>query len=229
MLMNHHLFTVANPKTQKGESLGYLTAVLHLAPANQAGLGTVCAKSTPQCRDLCLYYAGRGAFNAVKAARLRRTQQYKADPQGFATKLIEEVDHWKRHAERKGMTLAVRINGTSDLPKLARDVKAAYPGVQFYDYTKIPRAWMSNPTIHYTFSKSESNLSDCMEALKARKNVAVVFSTRKGEPLPANWLGKPVIDGDTHDLRFLDPKGVVVGLRAKGRARKHVGGFVVQV
>jgi hypothetical protein len=233
MLMNHHLFTVANPKTQKGESLGYLTAVLHLAPANQAGLGTVCAKSTPQCRDLCLYYAGRGAFNAVKAARLRRTQQYKADPQGFATKLIEEVEHWKRHAKRKGMTLAVRINGTSDLPKLARDVKAAYPGVQFYDYTKIPNAWYVAPEVHYTFSRSENNEAACLAALEDGRNVTVVFSTKRGEPLPKTFKIKgwefPVIDGDTHDLRFLDGKDVVVGLRAKGRARKHVGGFVVQV
>lgn len=227
--MNHHLFTVANPKTQKGESLGYLTAVLHLAPANQAGLGTVCPKSTPQCRDLCLYYAGRGAFSAVKAARLRRTQQYKADPQGFASKLVEEVRYWQQHAEKKGMTLAVRINGTSDLPKLAYTVKGYFPTVQFYDYTKILAAPDIAYDVHYTFSHSEKNLGECMKALQKGLNVAVVFSTKKGQPLPATWFGKPVIDGDQHDLRFLDPKGVVVGLRAKGRARKHVGGFVVQV
>lgn len=230
--MNHHLFTVANPKTQKGESMGYLTAILHLAPANSAGLGTVCAKSTPQCRDLCLYYAGRGAFAAVQAARIRRTQQYKDDPSGFAAKLIEEVDYWRKHAARKGMRLAVRINGTSDLPKLAWTVRQGFPdhtSPTFYDYTKITRAWREVDTVHYTFSHSEKNLSDCMDALQERINVAVVFSTKKGQPLPDRWFGKVVIDGDEHDLRFLDPRGVVVGLRAKGRARKHIGGFVVQV
>lgn len=231
--MNHHLFTVANPKTQKGESLGYLTAVLHLAPANQAGLGTVCAKSTPECRDLCLYYAGRGAFSAVKAARIRRTKEYKADPSGFALKLIEEVDYWKRHAKRKGMKLAVRINGTSDLPKLANAVHLGSTHNLFYDYTKIPFAWDVAPGVHYTFSRSERNEAECIQAIDHGLNVTVVFSTKKGEPLPkrfklgASWY--PVIDGDQHDLRFLDPQGVVVGLRAKGRARKHVGGFVVQV
>jgi hypothetical protein len=34
------------------------------------------------------------------------------------------------------------------------------------------------------------------------------------------YEGFPVIDGDVNDLRFLDPKGVVVGLKAKGDAKK---------
>jgi hypothetical protein len=36
-----------------------------------------------------------------------------------------------------------------------------------------------------------------------------------------------VIDGDLSDLRFLDRTGVVVGVRAKGKAKKDVSGFVV--
>jgi hypothetical protein len=37
-----------------------------------------------------------------------------------------------------------------------------------------------------------------------------------------------VFDGDDTDLRFLDPTGVIVGLKAKGRARKDTSGFVIR-
>ena len=54
-------------------------------------------------------------------------------------------------------------------------------------------------------------------------NVSVVF-----DRVPGEWLGRKVIDGDAHDLRFLDPEGVIVGLKAKGRAKKDTSGFVVR-
>jgi hypothetical protein len=60
--------------------------------------------------------------------------------------------------------------------------------------------------------------------IAAGGNVAVVFNE-----LPETYLGKPVINGDESDLRFLDPKGVIVGLKAKGKAIKDDSGFVVQV
>ncbi len=69
-----------------------------------------------------------------------------------------------------------------------------------------------------------------MRHLQQGFNVTVVFAVKKGEPLPKTWNGYRVIDGDIHDLRFLDPEGVVVGLRAKGRAKKTTpvtNGFVV--
>lgn len=225
------LFTLSNPKTQKGESLGYLTAVLHLAPANSAGLGTVCERSTKQCRATCLYFAGRGVMAPVQAARVRRTQQFFRDPDGFAELLAAEVHSLVGTATRKGLKLAVRVNGTSDLHALALQVQARcdHLPVIFYDYTKILPDRYQTPQIHYTFSRSESNEADCRRALRRGTNVAVVFSTKKGTPLPAEYLGTRVIDGDAHDLRFLDPVGVVVGLRAKGRARRLTGGFVVQV
>src|SRR5882724_599704 len=108
--MNHNLFTVNNPKTEKGEKLGWLTLVLHLAPANSAPGGpSVCPRSTPMCRDTCLFYAGRGAFQTVRNARIRRTQEYRKSPAEFARKLAEEVEHYQRYAWKKGMQLAVRV------------------------------------------------------------------------------------------------------------------------
>jgi hypothetical protein len=44
---------------------------------------------------------------------------------------------------------------------------------------------------------------------------------------PKTFLGLKVIDGDTHDMRFLDEDNVVVGLKAKGKAKTDYSGFVI--
>ena len=103
-----------------------------------------------------------------------------------------------------------------------------FPRVQFYDFTKLSKPELRVRSNYWvTFSYSGANLAESLRALKAGVNVSVVFSTAKGEALPASWNGFQVIDGDTHDLRFLDPKGVIVGLRAKGDARKQTSPFIV--
>jgi len=171
----------------------------------------------------------------VIAARIGRTLAYQADKHGFARLLVKDIEKLKRKAEREHMQLAVRINGTSDLPGLAREVHASCPGVRFYDYTKIYGVWHHNAGIHYTFSRSEKNDAQCRAALYEGINVAVVFSTKRGARLPRTytlpgWGPVSVIDGDLNDLRFRDQEGVIVGLRAKGRARsRDTHGFVVQV
>ena len=106
-----------------------------------------------------------------------------------------------------------------------------FPDVVFYDYTKFPINKRVNLPKNYTltFSRSEANHDQVLENLRAGRNVAIVFSTKKSEELPSQYLGYEVIDGDIHDMRFLDPKGVIVGLKAKGDARKDTSGFVVQV
>lgn len=120
-------------------------------------------------------------------------------------------------------------------------IMARFPDLQFYDYTKNPGRAVTNAmgfhpaNYHLTFSRSETNERQCLDVLAAGGNVAVVFSTatksgkRPAEALPADWHGYRVVDGDKDDLRFLDPRGVVVGLRAKGRAKHDTSGFVVQV
>lgn len=234
--------TLGNPKTVKGESLGYLTAILHLAPANVAGLGTVCASATPGCMATCLNTAGRGGMwskatggltasaRGIQAARVRRTLAYFADASAFHDALDREIRSAERRARAHGLQLAVRLNGTSDLPGLALAMATRMPDVRFYDYTKHPQPWKRiRANYALTFSRSESNLSACWDALDHGVNVAVVFSTTKGQALPASWHGYPVLDGDVSDLRFLDAPGHVVGLRAKGRARKDATGFVVPV
>jgi hypothetical protein len=179
-------------------------------------------------RYACLYTAGRGRFNSVRHGRIRKTLWLAADRTGFVEELKRNVTQLAARARRMGLKPAVRINGTSDLPWLSQELAAAFPNVQFYDYMKHPKPWLRTlPNYQLTFSHSGHNAQDCLDALQHRVNVAVVFSTRRGHALPETWNGFPVIDGDLHDCRFLDPKGVVVGLRAKGMAKGSQSPFVV--
>lgn len=242
------LLTTGNPKTAKGEGLGYFTAILHLAPASAPGTFNACPYATDGCAAACLNTAGRGGIaldadglNAIQAARIRRSRFFKRDRAEFLGELSAEIKRHIRRAIKNGLKPAVRLNGTSDLPferfqvsrngeKFANLIEA-FPEVRFYDYTKWPMH-LRQATASYplTFSLAESNARVARKALAAGANVAVVFATKKGAALPASYdIGTgpvPVIDGDAHDLRFMDPKGVIVGLRAKGRAKGSETGFV---
>lgn len=222
-----YLSVAQDAKTRKGESRGYLTGVLYLAPANEAGPEVnLCPKSTAECRYGCLYTAGMaGVFSSVIKARLERTRLYLLNPRAFIVELVRDVERLVQDAQSKGLTPCVRINGTSDLPKLALELSARFPGVQFYDYTKIPKPRShQRANYHLTMSFSGENRAECLAALTRGVSVAVVFATGRGKPLPDVWEGYRVVDGDESDLRFLDPAPVVVGLRAKGQARKLAAG-----
>lgn len=229
-LMFRSLITSGDAKTIKGQALGYRTGIMYLAPADQSGVINVCPSASLGCKAMCLNTAGRGQMDMVQQVRLARTLFLKESPQAFTKQLENEVAKLIASATRAKMIPAIRINGTSDLPRLALPLTEKFPTVQFYDYTKLPKPWQrvkSNYDI--TFSRSETNEKDCLDALANGINVAVVFSTKKNETLPDEYLGFEVINGDEHDLRFLDKKGVIVGLTAKGRAKKDTSGFVVRV
>ena len=82
---------------------------------------------------------------------------------------------------------------------------------------------------HLTFSAADGNDADVTKAIAQGMNVATVFGLKKSQPMPAEYNGRPVFNGDDSDLRFLDPKGVIVGLYAKGRAKKDTSGFVKMI
>lgn len=224
------LITEGDAKTIKGVKLGFRTGIMYLSPADQSGVINVCASASVGCKAMCLNTAGRGQMDMVQAVRLARTLYLKTNPVQFAARLESEVERLIKAARKAGVTPAIRINGTSDLPSLARPLAEKFSDVQFYDYTKLAQPWKRTLTNYdITFSRSEVNESLCRDALANGINVAVVFSTKKNEALPDEYLGVEVINGDEHDLRFLDRKGVVVGLTAKGRAKKDTSGFVVRV
>lgn len=202
---------------------------LSLAPANVSG-NNVCSYSTPECRKGCVAFSGKGGLPKIIAARQLKTRFLAAEPQAFVTILAHEIGQaWLLYGE----TLRVRLNTFSDLPweKIAPalfDLGSPLAAVQFYDYTKYPfgtRVTPANYTLTYSVSeKTHENMP--ANILQQGHNVAVIFTTKRGQDLPAFYKGKPVIDGDKSDDRTLDPAGVVVGLRAKGIMRRGTWGMV---
>ena len=203
------------------------SAILHLLPASASG-HNVCPFASPGCISACLNISGRSAFNGVQEARRRRTLLFFEDRAKFWRRLTADIDTLERRARRSGRPVAVRLNGTSDIAwerlKMpdGRTIIDRYPAAQFYDYTKRPGR-TTPPNYHLTFSLSEINRATAAAELAGGRNVAVVF---RGA-LPDRCMGAPVIDGDTSDLRYLDPSPVIVGLRAKGRAIGDASGFAV--
>lgn len=227
-----HLLTISgNTKINKSDAFGgYLTGILHLAPADISGY-QVCPWSTEGCRQACLNTAGRGKFSSVQAARIRKTKLFFEQREDFMRLLVLDIRALCRKCERLGVEPVVRLNGTSDIlweriPLGShRNIFQMFPYVQFYDYTKAPmEKRREEPNYILVYSRaSESQKPELVKALHAGGRVAVVF----GGDLPAYYWGYPVVDGDKHDLRFLDPAGHVIGLSAKGLAKKDSSGFVV--
>jgi hypothetical protein len=229
------LLSTANPKIQKGTKMGYLSFILHLAPADVSGYNT-CPKATTGCKAACLNTAGRGGMfkrgettNAIQKARIRKARYFFEDRAAFMLDLAADIRKAIKFAERKGLTPVFRLNGTSDLSwekyevEGADNIFALFPTVQFYDYTKVPKRKVDGiANYHLTFSQADGNGRDADWAISKNMNVTVVF-----DKIPAEYKGRPVFDADDTDLRFLDPKGVVLGLKAKGRAKKDTTGFVV--
>lgn len=120
---------------------------------------------------------------------------------------------------------AIRLNVFSDImwERVAPEIFSSFPRTQFYDYTKHFKR-MSKPrppNYHLTFSLSENNEEKARQVLLAGFNISAVVDRTDG----TLW-GYPIIDGDEHDLRFLDPTPCVVGLKAKGSLRKAESGMV---
>jgi hypothetical protein len=237
------LLSVGNPKTLKGMMVGYNTYILHLAPSTLSGKNT-CPKATPGCAAACLNTAGRGGMfkkgentNVIQQARIRKTKSFYENREEFMRLLVADIELGIKQSKRLGLTPVFRLNGTSDLSwekypvirkgQIFSNIFEAFSEVQFYDYTKIlGRRVTGIDNYSLTFSAADGNELDVYRAISQGYNVAVVFGIKKTLPMPESYLGRPVFNGDESDLRFLDPKGVVVGLYAKGKAKKDTTGFV---
>lgn len=227
------LLTSGNPKILKGQKKGYMSFILHLAPAKLSGYN-VCPMASVGCAAACLNTAGRGGMfrpgettNIIQEARIRKTRLYFEYRPLFLTQLVNDIKLGISQATRKGLIPCFRLNGTSDITwenvgvEGNDNIMSMFPDIQFYDYTKRTNRKKLPKNYHLTFSRSEANDSDVVKMIKSM-NVAVVFKS-----LPPEYLGLPVINGDDTDLRFLDPNNVIVGLKAKGRGKKDSSGFVL--
>ena len=248
--MAYKLLTTNNPKTIKGfkKYNNILTAIMHLRPISTK----ICPyQEIASCKTACLNTAGRGGIfkkgedtNRIQDARQRRTDMFLDDREGFMTLLIEEITKFCKYCYRKDITPAFRLNGTSDiqweniplpkfhqkydsfLQKIPENIFELFHTIQFYDYTKIPTRKVSHiDNYHLTWSYSEANDKYAKWYDKIAYNIAVVFNGA----FPIYFKGREVVNGDETDLRFLDKDNVIVGLKAKGKARHDMSGFVIHV
>jgi hypothetical protein len=220
-----NLLSDSNTKIKKGEKFGWKTFGLSLAPHTISGKN-LCPHASEGCALACLNTAGMGIFSNVQKARLEKTKYLLENRAEFLAQLKKEIANKKKRIEK----LAVRLNVLSDLPWHNLIDMAQTPDVHYYDYSpNISRMiqYLNGElpaNYHLTFSRKENNQAKCELVLSMGGNVAVVF-----DKLPTTYMGKPVVDGDETDLRFLDPKGVIVGLKAKGKGKKDESGFVVRL
>ena len=154
------------------------------------------------------------------------------DRVNFLKQLIKEIRQHADKCKREGYTPAVRLNGTSDISWERFKIFEMFPNVQFYDYTKIYKRavkWARGEypkNYHITYSLNEDNKKLAFDILEKGGNISAVFRTKK---LPKKFKGFKVINADKSDVRFKDPKNVIAGLYAKGRARYDKTGFVLDV
>ena len=244
----------SNSKLEKSNKVQdkYLNVNMYMHPSSTK----ICPyQDIAKCKEPCLNTAGLGGvYKSIQDARKRKTDLFLNDKTTFMSYLITDITKFVNYCEKKGKLPAVRLNGTSDIQweniyignmeqytldtsdiKLfnkkeqdldCQNIFELFPNVQFYDYTKIPtRKTKHIPNYHLTWSYSEANQKYADRFSDVEHNKAVVFNTKT---LPSFFKGLKVIDGDTHDMRFLDEDNVVVGLRAKGKAKTDTSGFVIQ-
>jgi len=233
----HNVLSVdSDAKTSKGVAKGYLTGILYLSPSNLFTDVNLCPFASEACRSACLFSAGRGQFYITTRARVIKTIAFLSDPLRFMGTIVRSIDSLIKKAKRLNLIPTVRLNGTSDIDWTRFNLKddlehidifEYFRNVQFYDYTKRPRLAVRNDhrNYHITFSDSGDN-QEYIDIQPEHTNIATVFA---GKQLPATYNGKTVINGDESDLRFLDPKGVIVGLLAKGKAKKDSLGFAKEI
>lgn len=224
-----------NAKTIKGEKQGYRTAIVYLAPSNASGEANLCPNASKGCRDACLFTAGRGRMSPVMNARIKKSLFFIRERENFMRQLVTEIAAFIKSCARVELIPCVRLNGTSDVAweniKIdGKSIMQIFPNLQFYDYTKSLARMVSfcngklPANYHLTFSRSENTKEKTIkDIILMGGNVAVVYK----DALPVYDFSAEVLNGDTSDLRFKDGRGKVVGLIAKGDAKKDESGFVI--
>lgn len=237
--IKNRIFSIDNPKAIKAQAYGYLNAIHYMAPHRLAGVGNLCGDASPGCIEICLgQHSGAAVYYpTVIHSRIAKARRFMKDRKAYLRDMWQATRVAMRQAEKASLALCARPNGSTDIAwegirnENNVTIMQAFPTVQFTDYTKSFKRALAHArgelpkNYHLTFSHSEKNEAQCVEILRAGGNVAVVFAGGA----PTRWNGFPTIDGDAHDLRHLDGRGVVVALSPKGhKAKRDTSGFVVR-
>jgi hypothetical protein len=221
-----------SPKTIKNKKVGYYTYSLNLAPANASGYN-VCPFSTIECRLGCLATSGHARMSLIAGnlttqnARIKKTKLFFEENEYFMEWLIADLKFYQGKAERDNYIFSARLNTISDIDWQNVKYKdfnifEIFPNINFYDYSKNYNKFNNKPNnYHLTYSFTGRNWLQCKSLLNKGFNVAVVFNVKNENNLPKYFNDYPVINGDAHDVRLLDKKGVIVGLKFKHIADKE--------
>lgn len=221
-----------NAKTIKSDTNNELTAIMYLASSTLSGYDT-CPNASEGCKKVCLISAGHGKLTSVQQARNRKTRLYFEKPEEFKKILFDDLTLFKSYCNEHGLNGNVRLNGTSDLDFISFKIKdnknifQLFTDINFYDYTKDFDRTSTEKNYYILYSRSENTSElEVKKLIDQNKNVAVVF-----DEIPDTWNNFEVINGDLSDLRTKDKSGVIVGLKAKGLAKKSEldNGFVIRL
>ena len=216
--------TGGNPKQKKSNksSPDYRLAFLSLMPDD-----ILCPyRNVAACAESCLQSAGMGVFSNVKAGRQRKTDWWHSDRDGFLDQLRKELTNFDKLCKRQGVKAAVRLNVLSDIPWEKHGIPQEFPDIFFYDYTKNASRLGKTPD-NYELMFSYSNEPDYQKHVAKAWSTDVPISVVFRGGMPEYYKGRRVIDGDASDLVNVKAGKVVVGLVAKGKAKKDEGNFVV--
>lgn len=221
----------SQPKLAKSSKRDRVRTLSIMITPWRGEFGNACPAASPGCAAGCLNTAGKGDMPAVQYARMVRMAFMVMWPWEAGVVLAHE---WCRELTAHGdTTLGFRPNCVSDIrwERVAPGMLAALlgAGVRVYDYTAFrPQLREGRPDGYtLTFSAKETHDVDWIRGMvSAGHNVAVPVHVKPSQAMPDTWQGMPAIDGDVSDFRPGDPSGVVVLLRAKGRARRDRSGFV---
>lgn len=240
--MRNRIYSMDNPKAAKARAYGWLNAIHYMAPTTLAGVGNLCPGASQACEELCLgWFSGQagmardGQLNSVRSSRIAKAQRFMTDRQAYLADVVRATELAEAQADRLGLSLCARLNGSTDIAwerirvwragTLYPNIMEAFPEVQFTDYTKLASRFNRPlpPNYSLTYSRAEGRDEEALRLLDGGHNVAIVFAGNR----PRQWCGVATIDGDAHDLRHLDPRGVVVALSPKGvKAKRDQSGFV---
>lgn len=209
-------------KKTSGSMAVYRVAGLSLFPDDK-----LCpSRHIAGCAKSCLESAGRGRMRNVIDGRKRKAEWFHSDREGFLEQLRRELANFEKVCERQGVKPAVRLNVLSDVQWERLGIPQAFPNTLFYDYSKVSNRLGKTPEnyrLMFSYSGMAKYRKHVEKALKTDCPISVVF---RG-PMPSTFMGRPVIDGDESDLFNLFAGPVIVGLRAKGKAKTDDSAFVV--
>lgn len=213
------LLSTNNAKTIKGEKLGYKSYILYMSSFKDNSKGiNLCSHASKGCSDSCLVGSGMGGiYTTVQNGRRNKAEWFLENRNEFLNTLVKEITNAIKLNKDKAIPV-FRLNGTTDITwekfkiKDNKNIFELFPDTQFYDYTKNYKRFEKELPKNYqlTFSRSEINHNKAMELLIRGFNVAMVFNK-----LPNTFEGFKVINADLDDLRFLDEKNVICGLKYK--------------